>query len=79
LQSPLTRSNFCKFRVSEFFNSHRIYQHLSKPEHPDLSAKGSLRLCFSGPLDAQACRRCCPSAKKYIVLRMMNCRKIPQL
>ena len=31
LSSFLTRSNFCKFRVREFFNSHRISQHLSRP------------------------------------------------
>jgi hypothetical protein len=29
LQSFLTRSNFCKFRVSEFFNSHSSSHHLS--------------------------------------------------
>ncbi len=28
LQSFLTRSDFCDFRVSEFFNSHRDYHHL---------------------------------------------------
>jgi len=28
LQSLLTRSNFCEFSLSEFFNSHRDYHHL---------------------------------------------------
>jgi hypothetical protein len=58
--SFLTRSNFCKFRVSEFFNSHSSYHQQSQTEIASDNPLTMLASRFS-----LGCDRC--GKEKYIV------------